>query len=247
MESNSLGRRYLKTTVGALLFVLVLAASGCATKKYVSTQVDPVNTRVSTLDTRTQEQAQELDELGTKISRVDERAMTADQKAEAADQKAEKARAEAAEAEAIGSGARTLAQNAINDAGALGKRIDGLHTYGLASEETILFDFESSQLNDEAKQKLDDLASKIPGQGPYAVEVKGFTDKTGSREYNLALSEKRAASVVRYLTTKHRVPLHRVHRVGLGNENPAEVNDTRDGRRMNRRVEVRVYVADRPS
>jgi len=247
MESNFLGLSLRKTAVAALLFAFVLAVSGCATKKYVRTQVDPVNNRVSTLDTRTQEQAQEIDELGTKISRVDERAMTAEQKAQLADQKADKARAEAAEAAEVGSNARTLAQDALNDAGALGKRIDGLHAYELASEENILFDFESGQLNDEAKRKLDELAARIPGNGPYAIEVKGFTDKTGSRDYNLALSEKRAGSVVRYLTTKHDVPLHRVYRVGLGSENPAEANDTRDGRRMNRRVEVKVYVADRPS
>ncbi len=247
MESNSLGRSFRKTAVAALLFVLVLGASGCATKKYVRTQIDPVNQQVSKLDTRTQEQGQEIDELGTKISRVDERAMTAEQKAQAADQKADKARAEAAEAAEIGSNARTLAQNALNDAGALGKRIDGLHNYELASEENVLFDFESGQLNDEAKRQLDQLASKIPGNGPYAIEVKGFTDKTGGREYNLALSEKRAGSVVRYLTAKHNVPLYRVYRVGLGSEDPAEANDTREGRRMNRRVEVKVYVADRPS
>jgi len=247
MERNLVGTTIGRAAVGALLLAFVWTASGCATKKYVRTQIDPVSQQLSKLDARSQEQAGELDELETKISRTDERAMTAEENARRADQKAEKARAEAAEAATIGADARRLAEDARNDTGALAKRIDGLDTYGLASEETVLFDFESSRINDEARHRLDALVSEIPGRGPYAIEIRGFTDTSGSREYNLALSEKRAGAVVRFLTAEHHVPLHRIFRVGLGSEDPAGANDTREGRRMNRRVEVKVYVADRPS
>ena len=74
----------------------------------------------------------------------------------------------------------------------------------------------------------------------YVVEVQGFTDRTGSKLYNLQLSERRADAVVRYLTAEKNVPLVRIHRIGYGIDKPTAPNNTRKGRKENRRVEVRV-------
>ena len=87
--------------------------------------------------------------------------------------------------------------------------------------------------------RSDELASMVQSNKRYVIEVQGFTDQTGPESYNLELSRRRADAVVRYLTLKHSLPLARVYEVGYGEENPAAPNDSRDGRKQNRRVEVR--------
>ncbi len=87
----------------------------------------------------------------------------------------------------------------------------------------------------------------------YVVEVEGFTDKTGPREYNLALSRRRADAVVRYLVDKG-VPLRRIHMIGLGatmapmTDGNAMAQNTSESpkltRKQQRRVIVRVYAPE---
>jgi outer membrane protein OmpA-like peptidoglycan-associated protein len=77
----------------------------------------------------------------------------------------------------------------------------------------------------------------------YVVELQGFTDSTGSKNTNLELSRKRADAVVRYLTTKHNIALHRVYVAGYGHENSVADNKTRDGRKQNRRVDMKVFLS----
>ena len=78
----------------------------------------------------------------------------------------------------------------------------------------------------------------------YAIEVEGFTDSTGPKQYNLELSQHRADSVVRYLTENDNVPLVKIHVIGLGEDEPAADNQTLDGRKQNRRVQIRVMAPD---
>jgi outer membrane protein OmpA-like peptidoglycan-associated protein len=78
----------------------------------------------------------------------------------------------------------------------------------------------------------------------YIVEVQGFTDSTGASAANVELSRRRAAAVVRYLTLDGKLPLYRVNTIGYGKASPAADNKTRDGRKQNRRVEVKLYTPD---
>ena len=71
------------------------------------------------------------------------------------------------------------------------------------------------------------------------LELEGYTDATGTEQYNIGLSQRRAEAVERYLVSKN-LPLFRIAIVGLGKEKPVADNKTRDGRAQNRRVEVRV-------
>jgi OOP family OmpA-OmpF porin len=74
------------------------------------------------------------------------------------------------------------------------------------------------------------------------IEVAGFADTTGNAEKNVELSEKRAAAVVQYLQMKD-VPLRRILApAGLGTSHSVAENSTPEGRKQNRRVEVRVLV-----
>jgi outer membrane protein OmpA-like peptidoglycan-associated protein len=71
------------------------------------------------------------------------------------------------------------------------------------------------------------------------VEVAGHTDSTGSDDYNQALSERRAASVAAYLTSRG-VTSERLMAVGGGEKYPVASNDTPAGRQLNRRVEITI-------
>lgn len=69
------------------------------------------------------------------------------------------------------------------------------------------------------------------------VEVRGYTDSTGGYQYNVDLSVKRAQSVATYLVNQG-VAGARVGAYGFGPEQPIASNDTKEGRAMNRRVEI---------
>jgi outer membrane protein OmpA-like peptidoglycan-associated protein len=224
-----------------------VGATGCATKKFVRNRVDPVQTKVDNIDTQVQEHSKNIDELEKGLSKTNEQITTVDQKAQAAakaaDQKATDAGQRAGQAGEAASNAKSLADEALTGVNSVSKRIDKINQYQVAFEDSVLFDFESSQLNDEAKKKLDEAAAKITPDSTYLVEVTGFTDTSGGRSYNMTLSEQRAQNVVRYLTTQHNVPLHRIHVLGFGPENPVAQNNTREGRKMNRRVQIKLYTS----
>lgn len=229
-----------------IALVSVVAASGCATKKFVQNKIHPVSQRIQTLETASNEHQQEIGELQTEVSRNGEAALTADQKAVQAAKAAEQARLRAENAGEAAAGAQRTADRANTGLSELDDRIDQLKNYKLTASESVLFNFASSKLTDDEQLKLDSLTMGLEDSGPYVIEVHGFTDTTGDPTYNLALSKKRAETVVRYLTLDSNIPLHRIYTIGLGSENPASDNSTREGRKLNRRVELRVFVADQP-
>jgi len=125
----------------------------------------------------------------------------------------------------------------------LENRIDSLDEYTLAEQKIVMFKFDSDVLNPEAISRLDDLAGLIKGSSTgYVVEIQGFTDSTGTEAYNYRLSERRAASVLRFLVSRS-VPVYRISIVGFGRTNPAADNKTAAGREQNRRVEIRVLTS----
>jgi outer membrane protein OmpA-like peptidoglycan-associated protein len=127
----------------------------------------------------------------------------------------------------------------------LNDRIANLDDYKAAGDVTVLFKFNSAELTPEGKQQLDQLASSDLGNlKRYFVAIQGFTDKTGSAEYNLNLSRRRAEAVQTYLVAQHNVPVFRIQIVGLGKDKPVNDQKTRDDREKNRRVEVTVFNAD---
>ncbi len=225
--------------------MVAITASGCASKNFVKKRIDPVGQRVGTLETASAKQAEDLEAVRNDADRANERALSAGERADGAANAAERAQKGAEGADRRAGEAMNVAETAVNGLDSLEDRVDGLNDYSLVSEESILFGFESSRLADEARKKLDEIAEVLILDSPYAVEVRGFTDKTGGTRYNLALSERRADTVVRYLMSAHKIPLHRIHKIGLGSDDPAADNKSRAGRKQNRRVEVRIYVADR--
>lgn len=101
----------------------------------------------------------------------------------------------------------------------------------------VLFPTNSSYLTDKAKVELDKLSKLLKEDKSKKIRVDGHTDATGTQEYNVWLSDKRAASVKKYLQDAG-VGASRITIKGFGPSKPVADNKTPEGRQKNRRVEV---------
>jgi outer membrane protein OmpA-like peptidoglycan-associated protein len=88
-----------------------------------------------------------------------------------------------------------------------------------------------------AREKLSKIAGLLLTHPGLKVESEGYTDNTGSDEVNQALSERRAEAARNYLVSQGISPDAIVHR-GFGKASPVDSNDTSEGRKNNRRVEL---------
>ena len=110
--------------------------------------------------------------------------------------------------------------------------------------EDLLFDFDSTTIRDEYKEKLDMLGAFLQNNPDTQAVVGGFSDGTGDDEYNMALSERRADSVKDYLMENFNINTDRIVTLWFGELNPVGDNTTFAGRRQNRRVEIAVGAAN---
>jgi outer membrane protein OmpA-like peptidoglycan-associated protein len=123
------------------------------------------------------------------------------------------------------------------------KRVTNLDNYQTTDTATVYFKINSAVLSDQAKKDLDTIAQKALAQKGYMLEVAGFADSTGKAAHNQTLSENRANAVTRYLEQQGNIPIHRIITpTGMGISHEAASNESADGRKMNRRVEVKVLV-----
>ena len=101
------------------------------------------------------------------------------------------------------------------------------------------FEWDRADLTSDQAASLDSLATTYPGCGGAPVSITGYTDRSGSDRYNLALSQRRAAAVRDYLVSRG-VPMSAMTTQGFGESNPRV--PTADGVRelQNRRVEITV-------
>jgi outer membrane protein OmpA-like peptidoglycan-associated protein len=102
----------------------------------------------------------------------------------------------------------------------------------------ILFDFDKDVVKPESKPTLDEIAKLMQGKPDLKLKVVGHTDNQGTAEYNLDLSQRRAANVVAALTTGYGISADRLTAEGAGLTQPIASNDTEEGRAKNRRVEL---------
>jgi outer membrane protein OmpA-like peptidoglycan-associated protein len=100
----------------------------------------------------------------------------------------------------------------------------------------ILFGFDRSDLGDQAKVSLNELIKILNKYPDTNIEVQGHTDNSGTDDYNLGLSERRATAVATYLRNNN-IKSTRITTKGFGESAPKYSNDTEDGRSQNRRVE----------
>lgn len=104
----------------------------------------------------------------------------------------------------------------------------------------VFYAFNSATILDDYYADLDKLGSLLnaPQYRAYRIQIEGYTDSVGSDHYNQGLSERRAASVKRYLVQRFNIDPQRLVVKGYGESRPRASNDTDEGRRQNRRVEV---------
>src|SRR5271155_4162994 len=235
-----------------ILGVLSIASVGCATKKHVREAIAPVQTQANqtqaqlgTLQKQTEDNKKQTDQA---IGDLDRQVATADEKATDAGKKAAEAAAAAAQANSAAAAAAQQAQAANSLAQQTGTKLDttiqNLDNYKLISTAPIYFGLGKSNLNKDEQAKLDDAVQKLQSMKGYVVEVEGFADKTGNVAYNRELSRKRADSVVHYLAVEHNIPLRSIRELGVGSDFPDANNKTREDRKENRRVDVKIYMLD---
>jgi outer membrane protein OmpA-like peptidoglycan-associated protein len=227
--------------VGAAIF-MVFGTTACATKKYVRQTVSPVEARVSGVEQKSTEHASAIGALENNVSRTDEKATEAGRWAKEAGESANRANEAAGRANQAATQANETAVAALARADEAYGRFGNIDNYQLVTTENVLFPLNKHALTREGKEQLDQAVGNIKNSGNYIIEVHGFTDTTGSKELNLALSQRRADSVVRYLTTEHGIPLRKIHVIGVGEETAnMEEMRTRDARKQARRVELKVF------
>jgi OOP family OmpA-OmpF porin len=103
----------------------------------------------------------------------------------------------------------------------------------------VNFEFDRAEVRADAAVILDEAARLLRENSDVRVRVNGHTDATGPEAYNQGLSERRAEAVKNHLV-ENGVSANRLSTQGLGESEPIASNDTREGRALNRRVELKV-------
>jgi outer membrane protein OmpA-like peptidoglycan-associated protein len=123
------------------------------------------------------------------------------------------------------------------------KDANNLDAVKVTFDSGILFATNKAELNQTSKNELNNLANIMKQNSDVSIDVRGYTDSTGSDAINQPLSVNRAQSVANYLT-QNGVKYSQMKNVnGYGSSNPVASNETAAGRQQNRRVEVYLYAS----
>jgi outer membrane protein OmpA-like peptidoglycan-associated protein len=233
-----------RTIFSTGILAAALITGGCATKKYVQQTTTPIQAKVDQVDQTTQKQGQEIQKTEGDVKQVDEKAQNGINAASAAKEAAMTAQNSAKDAMGKAGQANDLATKDSQEISSLRQVVSNLDDYKQVGDLTIPFAFNKYMLTDKDKQDLDAMVAGASKNKRYFIAVEGFTDRTGTRQYNEVLSRKRADAVVEYLVAKHDIPIYRIHMIGLADEKPVDDARTRAARAKNRRVEVKIFSAD---
>lgn len=121
---------------------------------------------------------------------------------------------------------------------------EALDTALITGKKTVQFNHVtfaegSDKLTGVSRYELDNLVAAMKEKSGLRVQLAGHTDDTGADDLNLALSQKRASAVLKYLSSKG-VSASRLSAVGYGEAQPLVANDSDDNRAKNRRTEFRI-------
>ena len=107
--------------------------------------------------------------------------------------------------------------------------------------EDVHFGFDRSELREDALKVLDEAVAALKANAALKLELEGHTCNIGTAEYNLALGERRAKSVLDYLVSRG-IGADRLRTVSYGEEKPKYDNSREETRRLNRRAALVVRV-----
>ncbi|MFZ0389004.1 MAG: OmpA family protein [Calditrichia bacterium] len=147
---------------------------------------------------------------------------------------------------AVGGAAGTYIGNYMDkQAEEIEKDVDGANVERVGEgirvtfDSGILFAVDKAELTPSSKDELNKMAKIFKKYEKTEVLIEGHTDATGSDEYNMNLSQRRAQSVANYLTSLGVDPARFTIR-GYGENQPVATNETALGRQKNRRVELAI-------
>jgi outer membrane protein OmpA-like peptidoglycan-associated protein len=210
--------------------LVALGVTGCASKNYVRTQTGPLIDHTDQLDHRSAENNRAIHD-------VDDRAQAGITKAQSS---ADTANQNALNASQAANSADTAANDVAHRADTLESVVKGLDNYKEVTKVSVTFGFDKAVLTSDDKAQLDSFAGQLGSAKSYILEVTGGTDSTGPAQYNYDLSQRRADAVVQYLAAKYNIQAHRFYLIGIGKDQYVAENNTPEGRKENRRVQVRL-------
>lgn len=181
---------------------------GCATKKYVSGEVEKSS---AAAEKHISDVESQVEQTQTTVSNHEQRIQELDRSTKDALNRA--------------SEAGKLAQGKFNYSVVL-------------SDDKAHFPLNRHELSKEAKSELDEFVDHLKNDDKNVyLEIQGHTDSTGTRDYNMRLGEERAEAVRLYLNQKG-VALNRMGTISYGETEPVDSNRTKVGRSKNRRVVI---------
>ena len=217
--------------MGVLLpAVLIIAASGCATKGWV---LEELGRQQAELRTQQAEMGQRIDQVGSETQRVNKRVDSVEGRASQAFQKAESTSVRLGALESSVTSASEAARGARERADAAMTKAEGVegglaklrsnqynakynrHNTRTVETVNVQFGFDRSDLDDGAQTTLLGLVKDLQANPNLTVELMGYTDMKGAREYNYNLSQRRVDAVRRFLVEKG-VQTSRIQAVSLG-------------------------------
>ena len=200
------------------IVVVGIAASGCASKKYVGKEVGEVNKKVDNVSAELEKTQERVKRNEVRIDEVNQQSQTGIN-------------------EAKGSAQQALVKATDAERAAKGKLI---YT-GTLSNDKVTFPLNRAEVSDDAKKLIDEAIAQLKAEnkGVY-FEIEGHTDSTGPAEYNQKLGEDRAEAVRNYLHDQHGIALSRMQVISYGATKPVVDNKTKENRALNRRVVIKV-------
>jgi peptidoglycan-associated lipoprotein len=134
----------------------------------------------------------------------------------------------------------SVSMDRTNDATAISATATGAYSdTGLTSNNILYFAYDKSDINSEGRTKIRTLA-KLINDNNLSVRIEGHCDERGTREYNLALGEKRAKTVAELLIING-VASDKIDTVSYGEEKPASPGSNERSWSQNRRALVKTF------
>ncbi len=233
---------------------LALAVSGCATKDWVKTQLDPERERIAQLDRKVEEHGVRVTDTAAHVASAQRSLEETRGQVQALDDRVGQVNGTATEAATMAREASGLARDArktADDALVVAREVEGRfdhrwklrNQYAVLESTSVYFDFNRAELRDDGITALAEVAKALRADPNAIVELTGYTDPRGPDRYNVQLSRERVDAVIRHLVQKHGVDVRRIHAVGLGKAGNGTVGNGRAAREemaKSRRVEIKL-------
>jgi len=213
--------------VAVVVPAMALLMSGCATKEWVKdlvgkreAEIDQrVGTRVGSVETRLGEESQRVTRVEGQIGETTQRLNGVEAQAGQASETAKAARVRADEVDTR-----------------LTRLWSSRNKRSLVETVHVQFAFDKAELSDAAQTALATIVKELKENPNLTVDLEGFTDQTGARDYNVTLSQRRVESVRRFLVEQG-AELPRINSVGLG-----PVQGAKEEQAKQRRVSVKLML-----